>query len=136
MSALSAARSEWEASTIPYALPHKQSYGEVIEEPFRRYGDAIALLDWEDFCAISKIETLRPKSGAATRLLSFLKELATKHGIRIYGNPVVYEPTCPQAAVSPLSQGELSDWYTRNGFVVGRSSHGVPYLWFPDVPEA
>ncbi|HWW00544.1 MAG TPA: hypothetical protein VNZ64_12665 [Candidatus Acidoferrum sp.] len=135
MSALSAAQSEWESATTPYPLPCKLSYGEVIEEPFRKYGDAIALLDWSDWCVISKIETLRPRAGATTRLLSFLKDLATKHDIRIYGNPVVYEPTCPQAAVSPLSQEELNAWYMNNGFVVGRSSQGVPYLWFPDVPE-
>src|SRR5437899_1463504 len=125
MSALSAAQSEWEAATTPYPLPHKQSYGEIVEEPFRKYGEAIAWLEWDDCCVISRIETLRPRSGATAALLSFLKKLATKHGIRIHGNPVVYEPSCPQAATSPLSQKELNAWYLKNGFVVGRSSQGV-----------
>jgi hypothetical protein len=135
MSSLSAARAEWEAATTRYPLRHKQSYGETVEEPFRRYGDAIAWLEWEDYCVISKIETLRSRSGATTALLSFVKVLATKHCFRIFGNPVVYEPTCPQAAVRPLSQEELNDWYSRQGFIVGRSERGVPYLWYPDVPQ-
>jgi hypothetical protein len=134
MSSISAARAEWEAATIPCPLSREQSHGEIVEEPFRRYGDAIAWLDWEDYCTIVKIETLRPRSGAATSLLSFLKSVATRHGIRIYGNPVVYEPTCPQAAASPLSQKELAAWYSKRRFIVGRSEEGIPYLWFPDVP--
>lgn len=134
MSSISSARAEWEAATTPYPLPHKQSYGEIVEEPFRRFGDAIAWLDWDDYCVITKIETLRPKSGATTALLSFLKSLATKHGVRLYGNPVVYEPTCPQAAASPLSQDELNAWYSKRQFIVGRSDQGVPYLWYPDEP--
>lgn len=135
MSSLSAAQAEWEAATIPYPLPHKQSYGEIVEEPFRRYGGAIAWLDWDEYCIIKKIETLRPRTGATTSLLSFLKTLAAKHRVRIYGNPVVYEPTCPQAAASPLSQEELNAWYSKHGFLVGRSSEGVPYLWYPDAPK-
>jgi hypothetical protein len=135
MTTLSLARREWEQATTPYPLQHKQSYGEVVEEPFRRYGDAIAWLDWGHDCAISKIETLRPRSGAASELLSFLKKLATKHGVRIYGNPVVYEPTCPQARGSPLSQDELKEWYRKQGFAVGWSANGVPYAWFPDAPK-
>ena len=135
MSSLSAAQAEWEEATICYPLPHKQIYDEIVEEPFRRYGDAIAWLDWGNYCIISKIETLRPRSGATTSLLVFLKALATKHGIRIYGNPVVCPPTCLQAAESPLSQEELNAWYSKHGFLVGRNG-GVPYLWYPDRPKA
>jgi hypothetical protein len=135
MSSLLAARAEWEAATIPHPLPHKQSCGEIVEEPFRRYRDAIAWLDWDDYCIVTKIETLRPRSGATGSLLSFLKTLAIKHGIRIYGNPVVYPPTCSQAAALPLSQEELNAWYSKHGFIVGMSSQGVPYLWYPDAPK-
>jgi hypothetical protein len=134
LTSLSAAQAEWEAATTPYPLPHKQSYGKIIDEPFRRYGDAIAWLEWQDNCTITKIETLKPRTSAATSLLSFLKTLATKHGIHIYGSPVIYEPTCPLAAVLPLSQEELEAWYSKNGFLVGRSSNGVPYFWYPSPP--
>ena len=135
MNSLSAAQAEWEAATVRYPLPHKQSYGKIVEEPFRRCGDAIAWLDWGDCCVITKIETLKPRSGAATSLLSFLKALATKHGVRIYGNPVVYPPTSPCAAAAPLSQEELVAFYSKRGFVVGWSAQGVPYLWYPDAPK-
>jgi hypothetical protein len=63
MSSLPAAQAEWEAATIPYPLFHKQSYGAVVEEPFRRYGDAIAWLEWQEDCEIEKIETLKPRAG-------------------------------------------------------------------------
>lgn len=131
---IAAAKAEWEAATSPYPLLHRQSYGEEVEELFRRYGDAIAWLDWGDCCLISKIETLKAGTGAATALLSFLKSLADKHSFRIYGNPVVYEPTSPQAATNPLSQEALNAWYSKRGFVVGLSRQGVPYLWYPDMP--
>ena len=128
MTTLAPAQTDWEAATIPYPLSHRQSYGEIVEEPFRRYGDAIAWIDWQDDCVITKIETLKPRSGAASLLLSFLQTLARKHGFCIFGNPVVYEPTCKLAAASPLSQQELEVWYAKQGFSVGRSSNGVPYV--------
>ena len=136
MNPLSAGRAEWEEATVHYPLPHKLSYGEVVEEPFRRYGDAIAWLDWEYYCIIKKIETMKPRSGATTALLYFLKSLAAKHGFRIYGQPVVYDPTCRVASASPLSQEELNAWYSKRGFVVGTSPNGVPWLWYPDAPRS
>jgi hypothetical protein len=134
MKPLLAAQAEWEAASIPYPLPNKLSYGPVVEEPFRRYGDAIVWLEWGDDCIIKKIETLKPRTGATTSLLSFLKALAMKHGIRISGNPVIYEPTGGRAAVCPLSQEELNAWYLKRGFVVRRSKNGVTELWYPDAP--
>lgn len=110
MSSILEARANWEIATTPYPLLRKQSYGKLVEEPFRRYGDAIAWLEWEENCVITKIETLKPRSGAASALLSFLKALTERHCIRIYGNPLAYEPTCQLAAASPLSQQELEAW--------------------------
>ena len=135
MTPLSVARTEWEAGTTSYPLPHKQSYGEIIEEPYRRYGNAIAWLEWSDHCEIRKFQTLTPKSGEATLLLTFLKALATKHGIRIFGNPVVYEPTYPLPSETLLTQEQLMSWYRKQGFVVGRTKAGTGYLWYPDVPK-
>lgn len=138
MNSLEAAHAEWEAATIPYPLLHKQSYGKIVEEPFRRYGDAIAWLEWEaheegSVCEFKKFETLKRKTGAATSLLNFLKTLAVKHQVHIYGNPTPYPPTCPMAAESPLSEEELKTWYSKRGFLVGRSKNGVPYLWYPNA---
>jgi hypothetical protein len=138
MDSLVAAQMEWEAATTPYPLQHKQSYGTVVEEPFRKYGDAIAWLDWEkheegNVCVITKLETKKRKSGAATLLLSFLKMISAKHQFHIYGNPTIYPATCPLAAECPMSQEELDAWYSKRDFLVGKSKNGIPYLWYPDA---
>ena len=135
LSSLSVARAEWEAATIPHPLNCKRSDGEIIEEPFRRYGDAIAWLEWDHYCQITKIETLRPMSGAPTSLLIFLKGIADRCRIHLYGFPVPYPPTCPLASSSPLSQEQLITWYSKCGFLVGKDRKGAPYVWYPDVPE-
>lgn len=135
MGASANAQAEWEAATVPHPLSHRQSYGEFVQEPFRKYGDAIAWLEWTRFCEIKKLETLKARSGAATLLVVFLKALADKHRVHLFGQPIPYAPTCSLAAVAPLSQNELYAWYSRRGFKVGKSSSGVPYLWYPDIPE-
>jgi hypothetical protein len=131
MSSILAAKSEWENVTIPYPMPNQQSYGEIIEDPFRRYGDAVACLDWDDRCTISKIETLAPRSGGATSLLLFLKSLALKHDFLLYANPLAYQPAKSFPAGSLMSQKELERWLTRLGFIVDNSSEGVPVMWYP-----
>jgi hypothetical protein len=131
MSSILAAKAEWEDLTIPYPMPNQQSYGERIEDPFRRYGDAIACLDWDDLCTIGKIETLSPRSGGATSLLLFLKSLALKHEFLLFGNPLVYQPAKIFAAGSLLSQDELETWFAKLGFIVGKSTNGVPFIWYP-----
>ncbi|NOS69737.1 MAG: hypothetical protein HOP33_07390 [Verrucomicrobia bacterium] len=136
ISPILAGKMEWELETSPYPLPHKLASGEVIMESFRRYRDAIALLDWENYCVIEKIETLKPRTGAATSLITFLKTLALKHRFRIFGNPIPYKPTCLLAAASPLSQTDLQSWYSKNGFLVGNGNDGGIYLWFPNKPES
>jgi hypothetical protein len=138
MDSLSAARTEWEATTTPYPLPHKQSYGEVFVEPFRKFGHAIAWLEWVKYnagvvCEIKKLETLKRKTGAATSLLCFLKMISAKHSLHIYGNPTVYPSTCPLAAESPMTQEALDAWYVKRGFLVGKNQNGVPYLWYPNA---
>ena len=136
MTSIVCAKSEWEAATVPHSCPRTRCNGEIVEDPFRKYGDAVAWLEWSDVCEIKKIETLRPRSGAATALVTFLKALADKYKLRLFGQPIPYAPDCSLAADSPLSEEELFAWYSKRGFVVGRTSSGVPYLWYPDVPEA
>ena len=137
MNPISAAQAEWEAATTPHPLMRPATRREPpVEEPFRKYGEAIAWITWSDNCELTKIETLRAHSGAPKALLSFLKSLARKHGIRIYGNPLVYKPTNPQAAASPLTQEQLEAWYVKQDFIVAVSIRGnFPFFWYPDVPE-
>jgi hypothetical protein len=131
MSSILAAKAEWEEITIPYPMSNLQSYGEIPEEPFRRYGDAIACLDWDDRCTLGKIETLNPRNGGATSLLLFLKSLALKHDFLIYGVPVIYQPSKTLPPGLLLSQEELETWFEQLGFIVGKSSKGVPFIWYP-----
>lgn len=133
MNSISSAKQEWESETTPYPLIHKLSGGIKEEEPFRRFQNAIAWLEWSGICTIKKIETLRPKTGAATSLLSFLKGIACKHSIYIFGNPCYYPPTSPEATQSPLSQEELFSWYERRGFIVD-CGIDCPSIWYPKAP--
>jgi hypothetical protein len=127
------AKGAWESATEPYQLSRSSRRGPV-QEPFRRYGDSIAWVDLSDWCIIKKLETLKPKSGASTQLLSFLKSIADEFGVLITGNAICYEPTCELAAKSPLSQEQLEEWYAKQGFVVRKDAQGCPHIWYPRVP--
>jgi hypothetical protein len=133
MNAIYSAQQEWESETTLYPLIHRLSRGKLEEEPFRRFQNAIAWLEWSEVCTIKKIETLCPKTGAATSLLSFLKKIASKHSVYIFGNPCCYPPSSPEASQSPLSQEELFCWYSRRGFIV---DYGIdcPSIWYPKIP--
>jgi len=72
-----------------------------------------------------KIETLKPRTGASTHLLSFLKSIADKFSIHITGNPICYEPTYQAVAAAPLSQDQLEKWYTKQGFEVRKGGKWI-----------
>ena len=104
------------------------------EEPdsFRRYGDAIAWLEWDvHCCSIKKVETLCPGSGHAKALLTFLKSLADKHQFLITGNPTAYPPAFSDIGERRLGQNELEEWYERNGFEILRRDGGWRFLCYP-----
>lgn len=127
------AQQAWESATEPYPLNRATRRGSV-EEPFRRFGDSIAWLEWCEWCTIKKIETLKSRTGASTRLIVFLKTIADREKIRITGNPLAYEPTSPLAKTAPIFQEQLERWYSNRGFLVQTDSYGCPHLWYPNPP--
>jgi hypothetical protein len=133
-----AALKEWEEASTPcplwLTLP---TTGERVQELFRKYGKAFAVVELQDDdlgdrLLIERMESPEPKSGAGTSLLSFLKGLATKHGIRIELVACPYPPSMPQPAGTILTEKELVSWYEKRGFV--KKTWGMPTMWYPDFP--
>jgi hypothetical protein len=85
------AESEWNRITTSYPRKEIRRRKEVTD-PFRKYGNAMAWVEWNCVCTIVKIEALHVRTGAAQRLLANLKEICDKYGIRIFGNATPYEP--------------------------------------------
>lgn len=131
--AIKDAQAGWETASDSFPLIRASRHGPVVE-PFRRFGDSIAWLDWCEWCVIKKIETLKPMTGATTRLLELLKSIANRHRIRITGNPTTYEPSCPLATPYRLTQTQLELWYQKRGFLVRKGTHNFLHLWYPDAP--
>jgi hypothetical protein len=138
MTAIEQAQQEWEANTTPHFKKHSISQFRPafhIHE-FRKYGKAIAWLQWDEGrMEIKKIETLGECKGAATKLIEFLKTLADKYNICIFGNAVVYTPDPPIPKVILFSQQQLEDWYKHLGFkLVKIGETGLTAIWYPDAP--
>lgn len=129
------ARAEWEANSTPAPRMRRQGRCEVTDQ-FRQYEDVIAILEWTELCVISKVETLRPHVGAATRLLQFLKSLADRHQITLFGNATAYCPDEHRSKIELLSQDQLETWYERQGFRLHRGSLGIVEIWYPSAPYA
>lgn len=127
------ARAEWEASTESRPRVQRQGKRELIDE-FRQYGNALAVLKWGDFCTISKIESLRPGTGAATRLIEFIKSLAQKYQITLFGNATAYLPDNATTLDNFLTQDLLEGWYKRHGFQLHRNSLDGVEIWYPNIP--
>lgn len=128
------AKYEWYSVTTPCAKRVIRR-GREFTEPFRRYGKAIAWIEWSSICTIVKIETLQGKKGAATRLLSALKAICDKHGLRIFGNATAYQLSAYEDSGGLLSQEELVTWYRHNGFgAKTREDTGMTEIWYPDIP--
>jgi hypothetical protein len=135
MTQLELARKEWEDNTAPatkirvVGKYHKREF----KHEFRQYGLALAWLKWDDgLVEIAKIETLQAGKGETKRLLAFMKSIADKHKVRIFGRVAVYEPDPPTPQGTLLSQDQLEDWYGRQGFRLERNQCGV-FLWYPDA---
>lgn len=128
------ARLEWEKETYSYPKIRQSARGRIAEDPFRRYGDAIAWLEWDVHCTIVKIETIFPKNGHGTALLTFLKVLADKHGVLITGNPIAFKPAFSETGDRFLEQDQLEEWYSKNGFMILKRETGARFLWYPRSP--
>lgn len=125
-----AAQTVWENATQPVPKVREIRPGLEFEEQFRKYGSAVAWLEWEEgHCTIMKIESLMQRSGAARELMHFLIGLADEYGIVLRGNPVPYPPSFEEATKSPLSQEDLLRWYRGLGFEVweNRSARFMRY---------
>jgi hypothetical protein len=84
---------------------------------FRQFGEAIALLQWaDDRIEIAKFETLQPNRGAATQLVEFLKTLADKYQVELWGHAKTYLPDPPVPQGQLLDKEQLEDFYSKHGF--------------------
>ena len=126
-----AARSEWEANTTAFPR-ERHSRKMVFVDQFRKYGDAMAVLEWSDRCVISKIETLSPGAGAASRLLGYLKLLSGRYQVRLFGNATAYVPNDFAVADQLLGQDRLEAWYRKHGFVLHKNAIGLVELRYPE----
>ena len=126
------AREAWEHETLPSLKTRRLSSGQSVEEPFRIYREsAAAVIHWNGrFADIIRVETLAPKTGAATEMMKFIISLALEHGVILRGNPVPYPPSFQQAATAPMGQARLIQWYERLGFEVWESK-GMYFMGYP-----
>lgn len=124
------ARAEWEANTK--AQPRETRLKRrVIVDQFRQYGEALAILEWSDICTISKIESLHPGIGAASRLLEYVKSLGTRYQVALFGNATAYLPDVCASTSRLLSQEQLERWYRKHDFVLCKNKLGITELWYP-----
>lgn len=122
MTPLKQAQQEWETKTTPHPKIHhvrpvvRNSPITRIEE-FRQFDKAIALLNWDSDCIeILKLETLQPRQGGPSRLICFLKHLADKYQVTIWGHARPYEPDPPFPAGGIITKDQLDNFYRNHGF--------------------
>jgi hypothetical protein len=136
--ALEQARKEWEDNTeaAPKTVERGKYKKSTRIHDFRRFGQAIAWLDWDaETIEIKKLETLKAGNGGATQLLKFLQTIADKHGLRISAWIVAYPPDPPAPAGKLLTQEELEGWYARRGFQINGNPCGGALGWYPTAPN-
>jgi hypothetical protein len=140
MTPLQRARDEWEANTTPHPKIHRiiSEYREeeFHKHEFRQFGQAIALLDWdEDRIVITKFETLQPGGSGATRLIEFLKTLADKYQIPLWGHARKYDPDPPTPKGHLLTKDELDIFYKKRGFELCPIDANTSDMWYiPKIP--
>jgi len=118
-SPLQQAQQEWETNTTPHPKNHPiDKNGKIVHiHEFRQFDNAIAWLNWNGDCIeITKIETLQPNQGASTRLIHFLKVLADKYQVRLWGHARIYQPDEPVPKGSLLTKNQLENFYKKHGF--------------------
>jgi hypothetical protein len=141
MTPLQLAQKEWECKTTDHPKQHFYKNGKKREgmDEFRKYGQAIALINWGcDFIEITKLEKLPGADrGAAIPLVTFLKALADKYHIRLNGQVQPYTPDPPWPDDERIpKQEELEAWYERRGFQLCTQGKPAPtWIWYPDVPR-
>lgn len=135
---LQQAQQDWENKTIPHPKQHFNKNGKKQEglQDFRKYEQAIALINWEgEYIEITKMEKL-PEAGrgAAIPLVNFLKTLADKYQLRIRGLVNPYIPDPPRPDEPPITQEQLEAWYEKCGFQLLAQGKPAPtWIWYPDI---
>jgi hypothetical protein len=118
MTPIQRAQQEWVANTKPFCKDHFYENGKWQgTDQFRQFDKAIALLNWNEDCIeILKLETLQPRQGGPTRLICFLKCLADRYKISLWGHARLYklDPPFPEGRL--LTKEELFAFYERQGF--------------------
>lgn len=133
MTQLLRARREWDANTKPHPKQHRASEfrPEFRTHEFRQFGQAIALLNWiEDRIEITKVETLQPGSGGPSRLIEFLKTLADKYQISLWGHARKYDPDPPMPKGHLLTKDELEIFYRKRGFELRQIDDDTSEMWY------
>jgi hypothetical protein len=132
------ARKEWETNTTPHSKKHPLSKFRPVyhTHEFRQFGQAIALLNWAGDCIeITKFETLQPGGGGPSRLIEFLKELADKYQIPLWGHARKYDPDAPVPKGHLLTKDQLEVFYKKRGFQLCRIDDDTSNMWyFPKKP--
>jgi hypothetical protein len=141
MTPLQRAREEWEANTTPHPKKHPLSKFRPAfhTHEFREFAEAIAWVEWDGkYIEIKKIEKIPCAGrGAAIPIVNFLKVLADKYHVRLWGQAKSYTPDPPWCDDERiLSQEELEAWYERLGFQLVRQRKPAPtWIWYPDIPR-
>jgi hypothetical protein len=136
---LQLAQDEWEGKTQPNPKSHPVDLaGKVVHiHDFRKYGQAIALLNFDsEYIEITKLEKIPGAGrGAAIPLVEFLKAIADKYSLRLYGHATIYIPDPPIPEGPFPTQEELEIWYLNRGFKLRTKGKPAPVvIWYPDVP--
>jgi hypothetical protein len=126
---------EWLNNTTPHARIQYLNETPFSYE-FRRYGQAIALLEPKgDYIFISKLEALQTGQRAAKNLIEFLKKLSDKYDVRLFARAIAYQPDPPVPTGHLLTQTELQDWYAKLGFRVWPINRQSADVGYPDLPH-
>jgi hypothetical protein len=136
MTPIQYARQEWEANTTPHPKQHRVSKMRMAfhTHEFRQFGQAIALLNWAgDRIEITKVETLQPGGGSPSRLIEFLKTLADKYQVTLWGHARIYEPDAPIPRGHLLKKDELENFYKKRGFQLREIDHDASEISY--VPQ-
>ena len=108
-----------------------------LKEDFRRRGNAIAWLQWNEDCIeIKKLETLFPHGGGPTQLITFLKSLADEFQIPLWGHARIYELDTAFSKEQLLIQEELEAFYKKRGFelrTIDADTSEIKYI--PSLPS-
>jgi hypothetical protein len=122
MTPVEQAQRKWEANTKPHPKNHivrpvVRNNPIIFKEEFRQFDKAIALLNWNVDCIeILKLETLQPRHGGPTRLISFLKCIADEFQIPLWGHARLYELDPPFPEGDLLTKEKLYQFYEKHGF--------------------